>query len=72
MASTVNVPVEKVFSKLPDYGYSNEVTQLIWQWYNPTSDIDVLEKGENELLDKPEKSLDEKEIIFELESLCKL
>jgi len=72
MASTVNVLEEKVFSKLPDYGYSNEVTQLIWQWYNPTSDIDVLEKGENELLDKPEKSLDEKEIIFELESLCKL
>jgi hypothetical protein len=70
MASPVNISVEKVFSKLPNYGYSQEVTQLIWQWYNPTSNIEVLEKSEQDLLDQPEKSLDEKEIIFELESLC--
>jgi hypothetical protein len=26
---------EKVFSKLPDLGYSQETTNLIWLWYNP-------------------------------------
>jgi len=27
---------EKVFDKLPDFGYSNKTAHLIWLWYHPT------------------------------------
>ena len=26
---------EKIFSKLPEYGYSEKVAASIWKWYNP-------------------------------------
>jgi hypothetical protein len=30
-----NEKSEQVFSKLPGYGYSQKVTEAIWQWYHP-------------------------------------
>jgi len=30
---------EQVFSKLPDYGYSQKVAEAIWQWYHPSCKI---------------------------------
>jgi hypothetical protein len=26
---------EQVFTTLPEYGYSKNVTNVIWQWYHP-------------------------------------
>ena len=26
---------EQIFSKLPNYGYSEKVAELIWRWYHP-------------------------------------
>jgi hypothetical protein len=46
MALTDNVPADEVFSKLPDYGYSNEVSELIWLWYHPESCAEVPVKRE--------------------------
>jgi hypothetical protein len=33
---------EQVFSKLPDYGYSEKVVTLIWQWYHPSKKVDAI------------------------------
>ncbi|MGD0450248.1 MAG: hypothetical protein ABSA79_04220 [Candidatus Bathyarchaeia archaeon] len=27
---------DEVFSKLPNYGYSERVAALIWRWYHPS------------------------------------
>jgi hypothetical protein len=35
MAPEGNDDCEKVFSKLPDHGYSEKITAKIWRWYHP-------------------------------------
>jgi len=36
MPQEISKGSEQVFSKLPDYGYSKEVANLIWRWYHPS------------------------------------
>jgi hypothetical protein len=33
---------EQVFIKVPDYGYSEKVANLIWQWYHPSKKVDAI------------------------------
>ena len=33
---------EQAFSKLSDYGYSKNVAEAIWFWYNPSEKVEAV------------------------------
>ena len=42
MPKKISQKSEEVFSKLPDYGYSEKGVSLIWQWYHPSKKVDAI------------------------------
>ena len=39
MPRQTSLKSEQIFSKLPEYGYSEKVAASIWQWYNPDKKV---------------------------------
>jgi hypothetical protein len=37
MVQRIKEKMEQEFARLPEYGYSEKVTEIIWQWYHPSS-----------------------------------